>query len=131
MCKHTFVCAGLILLFPAGCSGPSAVRNNLSGRVLLDGRPVTDGIVTLHGAAGEQGTSSILPDGTYSVDDPPIGTCQITVQDPPGGAGPDAHATNPAAVRTSRIPARYRKPGNGLEIEVSPGRSAHDICLSS
>lgn len=117
-----------VLLVLAGCAAPPAERNNLSGKLTLDGRPLTDGIVTLVGANGQDATSSILADGTYSVDDPPLGTCEVTVRDAPRG-GPMAHGES--ADRPARIPSKYQKPGNGLKVDVRPGRAVYDIHLSS
>jgi hypothetical protein len=122
--------AGIAVLLLAGCSAAPAARDNLTGRVLLDGVAVADGIVTLHGPDGQDATSSILTDGTYSVDDPPLGTCQITLRDPPGAAGPAAHGDSPGENGPSRIPDKYARPGNGLQVEVKPGQTVFTIILS-
>jgi hypothetical protein len=112
----------------AGCASPPAVRNNVTGTVTLDGKPVAAGVVNLHGPDGTVATSGILPDGTYSVDDPPVGLCQITVVDATAGSPTSAHDPGPA--RPSAIPAKYAKPGNGLQVEVRPGQNSHTIALT-
>jgi hypothetical protein len=124
---------GLVLLAAVGCSTGGPTRNSLSGQVLLDGRPVTDGVVTLHGPGGAEATSSIRADGSYVVDDPPLGVCQITVRAEPAGVSvePAAHGEEARrATAASGIPKRYERPGNGLEVDVKPGRQTHTIALT-
>ncbi len=122
--------AAVTIILIAGCSGAPTARNNLAGRVLLDGNVINDGIVTLHGPGSAEAISSIRVDGTYSIDDPPLGICQITVRDVPSGdGGPVAHGEQPKS-QPSRIPAKYERTGNGLQVEVKPGQHSHDIALS-
>jgi hypothetical protein len=124
------VIAAALVLQP-GCKSDTPVRNNLAGRVLLDGQLINDGIVTLHGPDWGEATSSIRADGTYSIDDPPLGDCKITVRDVPGARpGAAEHDPAPEQPRQSRIPFRYEKPENGLHVEVMPGKHSHDIRLT-
>jgi hypothetical protein len=110
-----------------------AVRNNVAGSVKLGSAPLTSGMVTLHGPDGMTATGAVLPDGNYSIDDPPLGVCQVTVTPPSGftspnaNAGDDSHA--PPESRNSPIPAKYHKPGNGLSVDVKPGATKIDIEL--
>jgi len=121
-----------VMLPLAGCSQPVKVRDNVSGAVTLDGKPLAAGIVTLHGPEGQTATGAILADGRYSIDDPPMGMCEVTVEGPPGFASPnavkgDSHSPPPEAV--SSIPKRYGAKGNGLSVEVKPGSTRYDIEL--
>jgi hypothetical protein len=130
--RVTFV--GALVVALVGCS-TTPPRNNLSGKVLLGSEAVIEGIVTLHGPDGKQATSSIFPNGTYSIDDPPIGKCQITLQGIPagattGGGRPLKHGEKTeTGSRPSQIPKKYGRLDNGLTVEFSPGRQTYDIVL--
>jgi hypothetical protein len=126
--RRPFVAVLLVIL--AGCADAPRPRNNVSGRVRLGGRPFTDGIVTLVGPDGREATASILSDGSYSIDDPPLGLCQVVVRDIPGGSGLAAHARHPAPA-PSCVPKRYQQPGNGFQVEVKPGQVAFDIAMTT
>jgi hypothetical protein len=121
----------VVFVLLIGCSNATpTVRNNVSGRVLLDGKPVPEGIVTLHGPNGMTANGSIRPDGFYTIDDPPLGLCQITVEAIPDPHGVDVHGEKAGTgTRPSVAPARYAKPGNGLQIEVVAGQHKHDVLL--
>ncbi len=122
--------ASLTLFVLLGCGAPP--RHNLGGKVILGDTAVAEGVVTLHGPDGQTAASSIRPDGAYSIDDPPLGMCQITVQGAPGivSSGGEVHGENPEIrVRPSRIPKKYERLDNGLQVQVRGGRQTHDIVL--
>ena len=54
-------------------------RSRLEGRVSVDGRPVTFGVVTVVTADGATLTARIGPDGTYSLPHVPPGPVRIAV----------------------------------------------------
>lgn len=117
----------------SGCKQATVERNTVSGVVTLAGRPFEDGVVTLHGPGGVQAMGSILSGGRYIIDDPPLGLCQVTVSPPPGFAtptlDPNANAHSPPPEASSRIPKKYRTPGNGLSVDVKPGGTVFDIAM--
>src|SRR5262249_15539157 len=122
-----------LLLF-LGCGKANhSERNTVSGVVTLSGRPFEDGIVTLYGPAGEQATGAILPGGRYSIDDPPLGQCEVTVTPPPGFTSPNfsqgADAHSPPKEKASPIPQKYRNRGNGLTVDVKPGGTIFNIAM--
>jgi len=131
-------CFNLLLLAAAGMVGcqtaKSPERNTVCGVVKLSGQPFTDGLVTLHGSNGQQATGAILREGRYLIDDPPLGQCEVTVTPIPGFANatadPNADPHAPPKERASRIPIKYRTPGNGLTVEVKPGGTTYDIDMT-
>lgn len=68
-----FAVAGL-----SGCSGSTSV----SGKVTYDGKPVVWGSVSLVDASGAYHQGSIGLDGTYKIDNVPVGPVKIGVTSP-------------------------------------------------
>jgi hypothetical protein len=125
--------AAALLALAAGCSS-TPERPEVTGKVTFQGKPIEEGLVTFHGPDGKQATGSIRPDGGYTVADPPLGVCQITLSGTPGNtgkAGGDGHSAVPGAgQRPSLIPKKYAKPGNGLSHDVKPGPQTCDLPLT-
>ncbi len=68
-------------MFLAGCSEPITRGETLSGRVTIDGKPVTAGNVLLVSENGQLTASAPLRgDGTYVVKEPPLGQVKIAVE---------------------------------------------------
>lgn len=92
--------------------------------------------MTYHGANNQKASGTILPNGNYTVSDPPVGLCQITLEGVPGnriGSQPgDGHSAPVpgAGPRPSGIPKKYARPGNGLSHEVVAGTQTRDLELS-
>ena len=127
--RYAFAVAALALV---GCGEETPERRSLSGEVTLGGRPVTDGLVTLHGPDGTTATGAIRPDGSYSIDDPPEGLCRVSVADVPrGSAEPSAHGEGTTGVRAPVIPKKYADPDNGLTVDIGPGAEEFAIPLRS
>jgi hypothetical protein len=116
--------------------------NTVSGKVLLDGEPVTSGYVTFVDSQGKIAHSAIAADGSYRIARVAIGVARIgvgqpranpfsTARDAPAGAGNDKRLA-PAPAPTSVIPERFNKPeASGLTYEVIEGNKSYDIELTA
>jgi hypothetical protein len=128
-------CIGVVAVL--GCSSNQPERNEVTGKVTLDGQPVTEGIVTFHGGNNAKASGAVMANGTYTVSDPPTGRCEITVAGVPGnsigakqeGGGHSAGVPGFGS-RPSVIPKKYGRPGNGLSHEVQPGPQTKDLELT-
>lgn len=78
----TFV--GILSFSLVGCSGSTRARAKLSGKVTLDGIPVTIGTVTVFAedGLGEPGEGHIDTEGNYSVPNAPVGKVKIRILKP-------------------------------------------------
>jgi hypothetical protein len=124
-----FVLAALALF--GGCSGPK-VGGPVSGKVTLGGKPVTNGAITFHAADGQTAVAEIQG-GSYRVEKPPFGPCQVTIltvpPPPPGnGINPDPRTLRPAGYL--EVPERYGKPQtSGLAVDVTRAPQTKDFPL--
>jgi hypothetical protein len=116
-----------------GCQRGPDYTGKVSGRVTLDGKPLSSGkVISTPMAEGRGATGSIQSDGTFVLK-------TIGQED---GVAPGAHRivvlafeesddvnTNPEADRKPLIPARYSDPNrSGLTVDVVAGES-HQIEL--
>ena len=131
------ICVALLLV--AGCGGVSKkVLSQVSGTVLLDGKPLAGAMVTLHNVSGGRGAYGTTDaNGNFTVEtsrtekgaDP--GNYHVTVDKPAGGSQPaptfdqmqkdlDAGKQPEPAQVASAIPVRYQDPngGSGLTAKV-------------
>lgn len=122
----------LILCCTLGCGGSTS---SVSGRVTLDGRPLTKGTITFSptgnapAAIGQisssgtyrlfVGTSSSVPPGQYQVT---IVATELV----------EPTATDPSPLPTPLTPEKYNNPAtSGLSAEVKAGSNSFDFKLSS
>jgi hypothetical protein len=109
--------------------------------VTLNGAPVT-GEVTFIGQ-GKEAKGAAAFDGSYFINDPPLGEVKVTVKPIaiPGGALPkgkpadasklpDMPAIGEAIKQGVPPPAKYASPDNGLKFEVKAGKQKIDISLT-
>src|SRR5947209_4907406 len=94
-------------LLASGCGG---VRNSVSGKVTLGGRPVA-GMVTFVGADGKEATAPVNPDGSYTVVNPPTGQVQVVVKNFPGMAGGNQPRPNPRLPQLPGVVVTAAPPG--------------------
>jgi len=136
LCRGAFLFLGLLVL--GGC-GSGGAANSLSGKVTLNGNPV-GGTLTFSGGGKEVGPVPINPDGTYKVENLPVGEVNIIVKGFPG-VGVGMPTAPPPAIKGMEMPtgaakmgvappARYAAPGNGLTVTVKGGKQTHDIVLN-
>jgi hypothetical protein len=125
---------GLLLSLAVGCSSPRW-GGPVSGKVLYNSTPLQSGAVTFQNKAGDAANAEIKDDGTYRIEQAPIGECAITVltvpDPPPSGEvslPPDAY-TKPHG-KFMPIPPRYQKADTtDLKFTVTSKPQTYDIEL--
>jgi hypothetical protein len=122
-----------IALLLTGCGYPPG---RVVGRVTYKGAPLTSGSVMVHASDGNQYPGSLAADGTYHIDNIPVGPARITVhshsQTPPGLLDKDRNkpAGREAAVFVV-IPRRYAQANeSGLTCSVKSGEQRCDLDLT-
>jgi hypothetical protein len=128
------VLAALVLV--AGCSGK--VENSVSGKVLLNGKPVAGTVVFIWPDKKEL-VSPIGPDGQYAFPNPTRGTVTILVKGM--GGGPTGGKVAPPPGATGKLgaglgqgeapPARYADARtSGLSYDIKGGKETYDLPLT-
>ena len=140
------VCALLLQL--VGCGGATG---SLSGKVTLDGQPVTTGsVIFTNGNSAQNQLASIQSDGSYKADGVPVGDVKVAVSVPPSGGSmpadaaksaklpPGIPADHPAAKAYAassggaNVPKEYTDPTtSNLTVKVAGGSQTYDIPLKS
>ena len=127
----------LVLPLAVGCGDQA--KGTVSGQVTYKGKPLSSGFVTFAGEKGGPLHAEIHSDGSYRVDNVPVGPVKIGVE-PKAAQDASSHMPrNPkdygkikAAVTQSGtgIPAAYSDPNqSGLTYSVTKGSQQHDIVL--
>jgi len=127
---------GLAITVVAGCGGQKA---QVTGKVSYKGTALGNGTVTFHPKVGARVMgAAIQPDGTYRIDDAPVGEVTITVETvrpahtppmPPGMPGADRMGPT-ASGKYVPIPPTYKDPAvSTLTYTVKPGEQTYDIEL--
>jgi hypothetical protein len=125
----------LLLLPGIGC-GPRV--GHVSGRVLYNDRPLPSGTVLFVGVDGtRRGFSPIAADGTYRIQNIPVGPVKVAVVSeprvPPGlrnAAGPGSSPRDRVKDDHVPIPPRYGDAAHSdLTYTVAGGRQTQDILL--
>jgi hypothetical protein len=128
-------CAVFLILAGTGC-GPRL--GHVTGKVLYNNKPLPSGTVLFVGPEGSRrGFSPIGPDGTYRIENVPVGPVKIAVVSeprvPPGlmrGQAPGPQPPDQAKNDYVPIPARYENPNqSGLTYTVESGRHTKDLTL--
>ena len=120
-----------------GCN-QSAKVGRVRGVVLLDGKPLSTGVVRFLPDAGRSATGQIQSDGTYSLgtytqsDGALIGTHKVAIiANESGGDDRPAYERFNQKTKTL-IPERYAAAGtSGLTFEVKPGDNVANFELKS
>jgi hypothetical protein len=120
-----FFSAGLV-----GCGPARAPTGKVSGKVTLQGQPLSSGVVLFSNEKLGAGASAKLdPTGSYQLDAPlPVGSYQVAVQPPP----PPAPHEMPQAAPPPRtnIPAKYQDPKTSeLKATVNEGSNTADFAI--
>jgi hypothetical protein len=130
--------ASLALMLAPGCGGESGPpRLPVSGRVTLDGQPLSSGAVTLIPTEDGPVVGGTIQEGSFAVDrseGPSPGTCKVEITSVrPTGREVTSPDDPTARIEEERdiIPVRYNAETR-LEAEVKPdGRNAFQFELSS
>jgi hypothetical protein len=134
--KIVLFALGLLLLLPLGCSKSLPPTVKISGLVKLNGKPLSEGRITLYPsdkAAGSPVSSSIT-DGLYSLPVVPKGSYLVAFTTGPaeevstGTASSDFNAPKDTKGKKDPIPEKYRKPS--LPVEVSADKSDQNFELT-
>jgi hypothetical protein len=111
---------------------------HVTGKVLYQDKPLPSGTVLFVGPDGSRrGFSPIAPDGTYRIENVPVGLVKIAVVSeprvPPGlmkVSGPGSSPSDPTKNDYVPIPARYMDAEqSGLTCSVEAGRQTRDLIL--
>jgi hypothetical protein len=129
-----------------GCSKPDPLNrgSTVGGKVTLDGVPLAGGVVVFESADGAFNPQSVIRlDGTYVIQEPPLGPCRVLVKTshlksfapPLSLRGKVPKQQYPGFVEEevgyySAIPAKYENPqASPLKVDVTAGNMLHDIEL--
>lgn len=124
-CVRLSVVLGLsaLALIVSGCSGPAAAKNEVFGKVMLDGKAVAGNVVYVNGA-GKEFFALIKQDGTYSTDLSP-GDYKVAVRGMPGLGGSTAPPMEmPGGAKMPEMPSAggpkgVAPPANYASVETS------------
>jgi hypothetical protein len=123
----------LLAIAVAGCQQKSNVAT-VRGKVLLDGKPLAQGMIATMPNAGRGANAKIKSDGTFELrtfsqnDGATIGVHKIAVvaHDAPANTGPESGSGK------LLVPKRYTSPEtSGLTIDVKPGDNSVELKLTS
>lgn len=153
MIRRLFTPASLFLagLLMIGCGGADGLNRGgeLTGKVTIDDKPLLGGRVEITSEDGKNAVSAQLrPDGTYTLKEPPLGSCKITVTTsylkgmvPPPRAGKTGNKEGASGGMVYPddvgftyvpIPAKYESASTtDLQVTVAKGNQSHDIKLTS
>jgi hypothetical protein len=146
--RHSLAPGILILLLLSvlpGCGSDRAETALVTGRVTIDGRPVTEGRITFYPGKGRSATGSLAADGTYSLttweegDGAVLGKHQVTIKAThSSGAAPSSfeqelQGGGPAAASIEWLvpPTFAQRTTTPLSEEVVEGANTIDFELKS
>jgi len=120
-CRDAWLAAAACwALLVAGCEQPTSLVP-VAGIVLLDGKPLTSGVVQFQPASGQAASGQIAADGSFLLsrnapgDGVPPGTYRVAVISYDPRAETDA-------VENLQVPVKYTRFGSsGIEFTVFPG----------
>lgn len=123
-----------LLLLTLALLGCGKGTGSVTGRVAHKGKALAGGTVTLVSEGGIRVTGRINPDGTYKIDEVPVGIVKIAVKASNSPGLPPVLVPwapeDGEAEASSDIPASYADADkSGLTIVVAAGQLAHDIDL--
>lgn len=138
MSRPSFLSISGLLLTALTLAGCGSRGGTLSGRVLVDGKPLANGMLMVQAADGSQLSSPVI-EGRYEMWAVPLGPARLAVRSlpPPPMIGPPPSATvtgESLASGESFTPLAddYADPErSGLRIDVAGGSQRADLALSS
>lgn len=127
------------LLWTTGCGGQG--KGTVSGKVAYQGKPLPSGFVTFVPEKGTPVHADIQSDGSYRIENVPIGPVKIgvqpksaqnTLQSFPMPRNPKDYGKLQAVMtkKETQIPPQYADPNkSGLTYTVRQGQQQYDIAL--
>ena len=125
------VAVAAAMLGVAGCFQSGPTISTVSGKVTLDGQPVTDAVINFASESGFGVQVKLAEDGTYAFQSQygkgiPLGSYKVSIappwRDPREAADPTAMLSGVSPPDYSRIPKRYRSFNtSGFTAEVKEG----------
>jgi hypothetical protein len=110
----------LVLAAPAGCR--SKARAVVKGKVTFNNRPVVMGTVTFIADENRTGSGMINTDGSYTVNDAPVGDVKVVVVVPQRSPMMGRGFSMPKAPKDMKMPADMAPPGDlkdpGKQIQL-------------
>lgn len=127
------ILAGCLGLFAAGCGGGQTAT--VAGTVKYRNTPLTAGSVTIQVPGKRPATGPISADGTYRVENAPVGNATISVQTPlpaaPAAANAGPVPGGAAVVKVVPIPKRFADPEkSNLSAVIASGGQQHHITIN-
>jgi len=121
--------------FVVGCGDSSGAKDQVSGKVTLNGQGV-NGFVVFVGADKKEAQGPLL-NGIYHIDNPPKGEVDVLVKGMGGPVGPaptppkDSSTTGTLGGTSGGAapPPKYAVPGALPKFKVTGGKQTHDITL--
>jgi len=120
----------LVFFGASGC-GSKEGANSVSGKITLKGDPVNAKVKFVGGGKEAEGATTL--DGSYTVNNPPVGSCKVYVTAMPGAV------INPTPVKDAPSmggkspgvppPAKYGTEAGAITYEVKPGKQTYNIEL--
>ncbi|MBN2293200.1 MAG: hypothetical protein JXM70_12290 [Pirellulales bacterium] len=119
---------GILLIILAGCGDGRPHRVPVSGQILIDGKPLSQGTIRLVSENARPATGTIGPDGRFS-----LGTYERD-----DGCVPGRHRVAVVALEIINgsaqrwhAPKKYAQPGSsGLSVDISEATDSLSIELS-
>jgi hypothetical protein len=105
----------LVAVFASGCGDGRPACVPVSGVVLVDGKPVTEGIVRIRPEGAASAAGKIGPDGRFT----------LTTFEDEDGCVPGTHAVEVFAFESRgggyywHAPKKYSEPDSGLKVTIS------------
>lgn len=120
----------LLASYLIGCGSGGPPSGTISGKVTLNGQPLSTGVVVFsNAAAGIAADAELNASGEYRLDTPiPAGPYDVAVQPPP--PPPPDQLEQAAARPKSPIPEKYLTPEtSGLKATIQAGKNTADFAL--
>ncbi len=115
------ICLLLTCLYSLGCGESKPERVPVSGKVLIDGKPLNKGVIRFVPEQGRPSSSAILSDGTFDVASTTLGDDPIQIGVFPGHYKIEVSASEAINEETIRwhAPKKYSNfRSSGLEIDI-------------
>ena len=123
-----------LAMLATGCDSKKEGKNEVSGKVTLDGKPVSGNVIFISGD-GKETQTLIASEGKYAIELPP-GEYKVAVRGGMGGmagkGAPKGAAEMPAmpGAGGTAPPAKYATAAGGLTFSHPGGKKTYDIQLT-